>query len=64
MSHKVVVKVAADGKVTVSVQGLAGASCTDVTRAVEAALGEKTDEKRTPEFFQRADNAATLRQGS
>lgn len=45
------VHVAADGSVTVSVEGVAGSSCSDVTRAVETALGATVDDRRTPDFY-------------
>lgn len=56
MSHRVKVKITADGKVEVSVEGMTGASCSDATKAVERALGTTTSDKRTSEFYRTAAN--------
>jgi hypothetical protein len=42
------------GETTVSVQGAAGPSCQDLTRALEAALGTTTHDAPTPEYYRQA----------
>ena len=42
------------GETTVSVQGTAGPSCQDLTRALEAALGATTHDTRTAEYYRPA----------
>lgn len=49
--HKVIVKVAKDGKLEVKVEGQAGASCTDITKALEKALGTTLADKKTDEYY-------------
>ncbi len=43
--------VSPDGKTTVQTKGFAGASCQDASRLIEEALGRKTGERLTPEFY-------------
>lgn len=53
--HKLTVKISPDGaKTTVGVSGLAGRSCTDVTKAIEKALGSTESDAKTAEFNQQA----------
>jgi len=40
-----------DGRVKELVTGIVGASCAEVTAAIEAQLGEVTTQKKTSEFF-------------
>jgi hypothetical protein len=40
------------GQVTLQTHGYAGSSCTDATRQLEAALGQKLQDERTGEYFQ------------
>jgi Protein of unknown function (DUF2997) len=47
----ILVTIAPTGETTVSVQGGAGPSCQDLTRALEAALGTTTRDTRTPEYY-------------
>jgi len=44
--------VAPDGKTTVQTHGFAGSSCQDASRLIEQALGRRTEEKLTSEFYQ------------
>lgn len=62
MAQRITVRVKPDGSLEVAVDGVSGASCHDVTRALEKALGARTGDKRTPEFFQKAAERSTLRQ--
>ncbi len=40
------------GQTTVQTKGFSGASCQDASRLLEQALGTRTSEERTPEFYQ------------
>lgn len=52
MSHPtILVTIGPTGETTVSVQGAAGPSCQDLTRALEVALGATTEDTRTPEYY-------------
>ena len=42
------------GATTVETKGFQGASCRDASRFIEQALGEKTGERLTGEFYQAA----------
>ncbi len=53
-----------DGRVQEKVTGIVGASCTDVTAALEAELGQVVSHEQTSEFFGIAaqqSNVATAR---
>jgi hypothetical protein len=42
-----------DGNAQVSVQGVCGPGCQELTKDLEQALGVTTASKKTPEFFQK-----------
>lgn len=45
-----------DGRVRIEVRGVQGASCLDLTRDLEAALGDQVEEREmTPEALQNLD---------
>lgn len=46
--------VSPDGKVTVQTKGFAGASCQGASRFIERALGERTSDQRTAEYYRSA----------
>ena len=46
--------VSPSGATTVQTRGFQGASCRDASRFIEEALGEKTGERLTGEFYQAA----------
>lgn len=48
------ITISPDGKVTTRVEGGCGASCADATKPIRDALGQTTDDRRLPEFYQRA----------
>ena len=54
--------ISADGQVTVEVKGAVGASCTDLTRALEEALGEVEARTCKVEFYEQAEAGEQLRQ--
>ena len=52
MMKTIEIIVAADGKTTVQTRGFVGSSCQDASRFIEQALGQRTGEKLTAEFYQ------------
>jgi hypothetical protein len=50
----ILVTIGPTGETTVSVQGGAGPSCQNLTRALEAALGTTTRDAPTPEYYRLA----------
>lgn len=58
----IVVTVNKDGSTMVSVNGVAGPSCQELTMAIEAALGAPAACELTPEFYQTAQEQAEVRQ--
>ena len=40
-----------DGKISIKVIGGDGASCLELTKAIEEALGAVVDRKKTPDFY-------------
>ena len=53
--------VAPDGSTQIETRGFAGKTCLDASRFLEAALGQKTSERMTPEYYASADEADRLR---
>jgi hypothetical protein len=53
-----------DGKVTVETRGFAGGSCRDASRFVEDALGTRSSERLTAEFYQSQEARPDLRQSN
>lgn len=51
-----------DGKVVVQTKGFAGGSCREASRFLEEALGARTSERMTAEFYQAQDGRPDLRQ--
>ena len=49
---KIEIIVSPEGKTTVETKGFAGPSCRDASRFIEQALGQRTGEGLTPEFYQ------------
>ena len=50
------------GETTVQTQGFTGASCRDASKFLEEALGNRTGERLTGEFYQSASVAQQARQ--
>lgn len=61
MSQQVIVTIGTDGKATVEVNGCRGPSCSNLTAAIEKALGTVTSDVKTPEFLQSAVQATGYR---
>lgn len=53
---EIIVTVGADGAATVEVNGCTGPTCRDLTRVLEAAMGETVDDTAKPEFHQEASH--------
>jgi hypothetical protein len=53
-----------EGRVTVETKGFAGGSCREASRFVEEALGVRTSERSTAEFYQGQEARPDLRQSS
>ena len=51
MSGEVIINISNTGKTTIEVQGVAGASCKDLTKDLEQSLGKVIAEKKTPDFY-------------
>lgn len=62
MSEVITVEIDADGNPVVSVKGVKGKSCKDLTADLEKALGKVTDSSNTREFEQRGDTRRTQSQ--
>ena len=56
---QVQIKIAPDGSITIDTKGFTGADCEKATRAIETALGEKTSDKKKPDWFQSAQATDT-----
>ena len=52
------------GETTVTTKGFAGSSCRDASKFVEQALGQRTGERLTGEFYQQAGQQQQLREGA
>jgi hypothetical protein len=50
MSRKILVKVSPTGGIEIEANGFQGKGCTDATRALEEALGFRTNRQTKPEF--------------
>lgn len=59
MSGTIEITIDAAGESTIKVVGVAGAGCKDLTKGIEAALGEVTSTVNTREFDQRAEGRRT-----
>ncbi len=54
MSKTIEIIVGPTGATTVETKGFQGASCREASRFIEEALGQKTGERLTTEFYQMA----------
>jgi acylphosphatase len=53
-SEQIIVEVSPSGEVKVSVKGVKGKACKDLTKKIEEALGEASNVKETEEYYQEA----------
>lgn len=62
-SQTIEVTVSPAGETTVRTRGFSGPGCRDVSRFIEQALGDRTAEVFTPEYFQPAAAGQKVGQG-
>jgi hypothetical protein len=55
MEPVIEVTVSPSGAVEITVSGCAGPSCADLTKAMEQALGQVTQDRKTPEYYLRQE---------
>jgi hypothetical protein len=55
MEPVIEVIVSPSGAVEITVSGCAGPSCADLTKAMEQALGQVTQDRKTPEYYLRQE---------
>ena len=60
MNKRIEIVVDSKGSTTVETKGFAGSECVEASRFVEQALGQKTSERTTAEFY--ANASAQVRQ--
>lgn len=64
MSDRIIeIIVETNGSTRVQTKGFAGSACIDASRFIEEALGKRTSDRTTPEFFQSTDQQQRLREG-
>jgi hypothetical protein len=61
---EVEVVVMPDGSITTKVLGGHGRSCRDATKALRDALGQTTEDRALPEFYEESTQANTVRSRS
>jgi len=54
---EVIITINADGSTEVAVSCVKGASCKDLTKDIEKALGTVKADKKTPEYFEKEEKA-------
>lgn len=52
VKHEIDITITPDGEVKLTVKGVPGDQCLELTRALEEALGVVTDRQKTSEFYQ------------
>lgn len=54
--EEIIITIDKTGKSKVTVNGVKGASCTDLTKKLESAMGSIVADKKTAEFYQEGDS--------
>ena len=62
MSKIIEITIGPKGETTVQTKGFSGTECRDASRFVEQALGQRTAEQLTGEFYQGQQTSQDLRQ--
>ncbi len=62
-SRTIEIIVETNGSTRVQTRGFKGSACIDASRFIEEALGKRTSERTTPEFFQVTDERQHLQEG-
>jgi hypothetical protein len=55
MEPVIEVAVSPSGAVEITVSGCTGPSCTDLTKAIERALGQVTRDRKTPDYYRQQE---------
>jgi len=55
MNPDILVSISPNGEVTVTVNGVCGSACADLTKAIEQALGSATSDRKTPDYFKQRE---------
>lgn len=56
--ERIIIDVAPDATVTVTVEGCKGSGCHKLTADIERAIGKTTEDRRTPEYHQQGGSHA------
>ena len=64
MNKTIEITIGPKGETKVETKGFAGSECRDASRFVEQALGQRTAEQLTGEFYQGQQTSQDLRQSS
>ena len=64
MSKIIEIIVSPKGETKVETKGFAGEECRDASRAIEAALGQRSAERLTTEFYLRPEQQNRLQEGT
>ena len=56
--------VSPQGETTVTTKGFAGSSCQEASKFIEQALGQRTGERMTSEFYAEQTQQQSLREGA
>jgi hypothetical protein len=56
---KIRIRIGRDGKATISVEGVQGPSCLDLTKAFEQAIGEVQERRLCKEYHEEVSEQAT-----
>ena len=55
MAEQITIDIGPTGETKITVDGVAGTSCKDLTRSIEKALGKTTVDKKTGDFYKATD---------
>ena len=61
---EIIIQIKKDGSTKVSVEGVAGPSCTDLTKLIEEALGEVSSRECSVEYYETLTESQSLEQKS
>lgn len=56
MTQEVIVDISPEGEIEISVNGVKGQSCTDITKNLEKALGVEGQRTLTNEYYEKNDS--------
>lgn len=64
MTQTIEIVVSPNGQTTVQTKGFAGSACRQASKFLEDALGSRTSEQLTPEFYQQAQQRQSAQEGA